>query len=84
MADSQKMGDKAVSGGRRINDHSFWAGKPGKDSRFPDGAKTKDESSAEGVGSLPSYEDTTEKIKASQELAKKKVNSDPRQAFHRN
>ena len=31
------------SGGQRIDDHSFWAGKKGKDSVFPDGPhKTKD------------------------------------------
>jgi len=73
------------SGGQRIDDHSFWAGAPGKDSRFPDGPhKVKNESSAEGVGSLPMYEDTTEKIKGSQELAKRKVMSDPRKEYHRN
>ncbi len=84
MADSQKMASKVASGGQRIDNHSFWAGKPGKDSRFPDGAHTKDESSAEGAGSLMSYEDTTEKIKASQEKAKGKIHSLPRRPLDRN
>ncbi len=73
MADSQKMG-KAMSGGQRIDDHSFWAGAKGKDSVFPDGPhKVKNESSAEGAGSLMKYEDTTERIRASQMEADKKV-----------
>lgn len=50
--------------GRRIDDHSFWAGKAGKDSVFPDGPhKTKQERSAEGAGHLgEEYPDTTDKI----------------------
>lgn len=60
--------------GRRIDDHSFWAGGKSKGSVFPDGShKTKDESSAEGFGALSHYEDTTEAIKAQQEMNKKKV-----------
>jgi len=74
MVDSQKKGMGAASGGRRIDDHSFWAGSKGKDSVFPDGPhKTKAESSAEGAGSLMRYEDTTERIKAAQVEAVKKV-----------
>ncbi len=49
------------SGGQRIDDHSFWAGGASKASVFPDGPhKEKEYSSAEGAGSLPKYEDTTE------------------------
>ncbi len=67
MADSQKMGSNVKSGGQRIDDHSFWAGKKGKSSVFPDGPhKTKDESSAEGAGSVMRYIDTTEEIKKAQ------------------
>lgn len=73
MADSQKMGSKVVSGGQRIDDHSFWAGGKSKGSVFPEGAKTKDESSAEGAGSLPRYEDTTERIKAAQVEGVRKI-----------
>ncbi len=66
-----------MSGGQRINDHSFWAGKGSNGSVFPMGAKVKNESSAEGVGKLSKYEDTTEAIKSQQMMNKKKVNSLP-------
>lgn len=86
MADSQKKGMGAVSGGQRIDDHSFWAGSRNKNSVFPDGPhKTKDESSAEGAGSLMKYEDTTEAIKASQVESVKKVKAHPmKQPGYRN
>lgn len=77
MADSQKMGSKVMSGGRRIDDHSFWAGKPGKDSRFPDGAHTKNESTAEGAGSVMKYEDSTEAIRATQVEGEKQIKRRP-------
>ena len=84
MADSQKMG-KASSGGRRIDDHSFWAGSKSKDSVFPDGPhKTKDESSAEGAGSLMRYEDTTETIKAQQNDGIGKIKARPMKPNYRN
>lgn len=70
--------------GQKINDHSFWAGKGSKESVFPKGAHSKGESSAEGAGELSMYEDTTEAIKASQEMSKKKVHSHPRKAYERN
>jgi hypothetical protein len=63
--------------GRRIDDHSFWAGKPGKDSRFPDGARTKDETTAEGAGAVMHYEDTTEAIKSSQEMGERQIKKRP-------
>lgn len=67
-----------MAGGQRIDDHSFWAGSKGKDSVFPDGPhKCKNESSAEGVGHLSNYEDTTEAIKSMQEMNKKKVHGHP-------
>lgn len=81
--DSRKGSFK--SGGQRIDDHSFWAGGKGKDSVFPDGPhKTKDESSADGFGFLGMYEDTTDKIKSTQEMAKKKVNGHPHKPGTRN
>jgi hypothetical protein len=84
-ADSQKMGSKVSSGGRRIDDHSFWAGKAGKDSRFPDGPyKTKDESSAEGAGSVMKYEDTTESIREQQMNGDKKIKGRPMKPTYRN
>lgn len=65
-----------MSGGQRIDDHSFWAGAKGKASVFPDGPhKEKMESSAEGAGGVIQYEDTTEKIKRSQVDGVKKVKS---------
>jgi hypothetical protein len=74
------------SGGRRIDDHSFWAGKPGKDSRFPDGPyKTKEERSArDDAASVDPYEDTTEQIRMQQEMAAKKVKGHMRDHLHRN
>lgn len=65
-ADSQKHG-KAMSGGMKIDNHEWWGGAKGKDSVFPDGPhKTKNESSAEGAGSVPKYIDTTEAIRKQQ------------------
>lgn len=69
--------------GQRIDDHSFWAGGKSKGSVFPEGAKTKDESSAEGFGALMHYEDTTESIKSQQEMNKKKVHGHPQKPGHR-
>jgi len=72
-----------MAGGRKIDDHSFWAGSKGKDSVFPDGPhKTKDESSAEGVGHVAYYEDTTEAVKKVQMDASKKVKGHPMKTSH--
>lgn len=61
--------------GRRIDDHTFWAGRPGKDTVFPDGPhKTKGERSAEGAGHLGTeYPDTTEDIHRDQDAGIKKA-----------
>ena len=73
------------SGGQRIDDHSFWAGAKGKDSVFPDGPhKTKDESSAEGGGSVMKYEDTTEAIKGMQVMGSKKIKAHAQKPMYRN
>lgn len=61
--------------GRLINDHSFWAGSKSRGSVFPEGAKVKEESSAEGAGAVDRYEDTTQAIKGCQEMGDKKVKS---------
>ncbi len=85
MADSQKMASKAASGGQRIDDHSFFAGAKSKDSVFPKGVHVKDESSAEGAGSLMKYEDNSEAIKASQVEGVKQAKSRPmKQPGYRN
>ncbi len=67
-----------------IKDHSSWIGKGSNGKVFPDGAKTKSESSAEGFGKLAVYEDTTEAIKKQQMMNKAKVNSHPQKPGHRN
>jgi hypothetical protein len=63
--------------GRKINDHSSWVGKGSNGSVFPMGAKVKNESSAEGAGSVMKYEDTTEAIKATQVESVKQLKSKP-------
>lgn len=75
MAGSGQRARGESSDGRRIDDHSFWAGKASNGSVFPMGAKTKMESSAEGAGSLMNYEDKTEDIRAAQVEATKKAKS---------
>lgn len=72
------------SGGQRIDDHSFWAGEKSKDSVFPMGVHTKDESSANGAGSLGRYEDTTEAIKSQQEGCMSKIKAHPMKSECRN
>lgn len=73
------------SGGQRIDDHSFWAGGKGKDSVFPDGPhKCKDESSAEGAGSVGKYEDTTEAIKMGQTASMNKAKARQLKPGYRN
>ena len=85
MVDSQKMGSNVASGGQRIDDHSFWAGKAGKDMVMPQGVHTKNESTAEGAGSVLKYEDTTEAIRATQVEGEKKVKAHPmKQPGYRN
>lgn len=85
MADSQKMGSGYKSGGQKIDDHGFWAGKGNKESPFPKGVHTKAESSAEGAAELMKYEDTTEAIHASQMESKKKAKAHPmKQPNYRN
>ncbi len=84
MADSQKEG-RASSGGRRIDDHAFWAGKGGKNMVLPDGGgKTKIVESAEGAGSLGHYEDTNETIVSQQRAGDKKIKSHPHKSGYRN
>jgi hypothetical protein len=61
------------SGGQRIDDHSFWAGGKSKDSVFPKGVHTKDESSAQGAGAVSKYVDTTEDIKMQQSAGSSKI-----------
>jgi hypothetical protein len=74
MADGQKMGHGVQSGGRRIDDHSFWAGSRSKHSVFPDGPhKEKMESSDGQAGEVMKYEDSSEAIRVHQEENAKKA-----------
>lgn len=78
MEDSQKKGSSFPSGGQKIDDMSFWAGKGSPGSVFPDGPhKVKMESSAEGAGNVIKYQDTTEAIRAAQVEGAKKVRARP-------
>lgn len=69
--------------GRRIDDHSSWMGGRSKGSVFPEGAKIKEESSAEGAGSVSRYEDTTEAIKEVQEMGTRKSKAHPMKSGYR-
>ncbi len=82
MADSQKMAHGAKSGGMKINDHKFFAGSGSP--RFPKGAHTKEESSAEGAGSEMRYEDSTEQIKSAQNEGIKKAKAHELKHNYRN
>ena len=73
-----------MSGGQKISDHSFWAGKAGKNMVMPQGVHTKAESSAEGAGAENDYEDTTEKVRAQQVAGAAKIKGRPMKPLHRN
>ena len=73
-----------MAGGRHIEDHAFWGGGKSKGSVFPEGAKTKEESSAQGAGALMDYEDTTEKIKEAQVKGIGKAKSHQTKPAYRN
>jgi len=51
-----------MSGGKKISDHSFWAGSKPKGTVFPESAKMKTMSDANGDGHEAYYEDTAEAI----------------------
>jgi hypothetical protein len=70
-------------GGRRIDDHAFWAGGHSKGSVFPEGVKTKNEHSADSAGEVMKYEDTTEAIRGQQEIGKGKIKSHPMKPGYR-
>lgn len=70
--------------GRKISDHSFWAGGKPKGSVLPMGSKMKEVSGEEGFGALMKYEDTDEAIKAQQRMNKTKVQGHPQKPGFRN
>ena len=70
--------------GRKIDDHSFWAGAKPKGTVFPEKAKMKEETSAEGSGHLGTeYPDTTEKIRENQMARDAKVKAHKIKAGYR-
>jgi hypothetical protein len=68
---------------RRIDDHAFWAGGKSKGSVFPEGAKTKEEHSAEGAGAEHEYEDTTDAIERVQKAGASKAKAHPLKSGYR-
>lgn len=71
-------------GGKRIDDHAFWAGGKPKGSVLPMGAKMKEVSGEEGFGGLSYYEDTEEAIRKQQAMNAEKVHSHGRKDSNRN
>lgn len=53
--------------GRRIDDHSFFAGKASNDNPLPNGCHSQYYDSAEGAGEVGAYQDTSPKIEALQD-----------------
>jgi hypothetical protein len=83
MANSQKKGS-GMSAGRRIDDHSFWAGKGDKHSIMPKGVHVKEFPSAGSAGDINRYDDISENIKQTQEEAKSRVKGHPQKPMYRN
>ncbi len=69
--------------GQRIDDHSSWVGKGKAGEVFPDGAKRKEERSAEGAGGIMDYPDTTEAIRRDQVAGEAKMRSKPMKPGYR-
>ena len=70
--------------GRKIDDHSFWAGKPEKGGVFPDAShKLKEYSSSEGSGHLSEYSDTSELVKRDQGHGNEKIKGRPMKPGYR-
>lgn len=84
MAGSGQRMDKEKSGGMRIDDHKFFAGGVDKETIMPRGVHFKGESDADGDGSLMNYEDTSEKIKATQNASVSKAKAHAQKPLHRN
>lgn len=72
-----------MAGGKRIDDHKFFAGGPSKDSVLPKGVHVKHESSDGHEGHISNYEDTTEQIRSQQEMGVKKAKGHAQKPLHR-
>jgi hypothetical protein len=69
---------------RRIDDHSFFAGKAEHGSVFPDGShKLKMERDDGHAGSISDYPDTTEAIERDQESGVKAIHRQPMKTGYR-
>ncbi len=73
-----------MSGGQKINDHSFWAGGKSKESIAPMGVKSKMQATPTGAGDLSKYEDTQEAIKSAQDESIRKAKAHSSKPQYRN
>lgn len=73
MAGSEQRARGEASGGRRIDDHSFWMGGKKEGVPLPLETGMKRVPSTEGAGSLMKYEDTNDRIVKAQEDGVKKA-----------
>jgi len=73
MAGSGQRARGQTSGGKSIDDHSFWGGGPTSDSVLAKGSKSQHVTSCEGGGSLIQYEDTNPRIVKMQDDSVKKI-----------
>ena len=70
--------------GKRIDDHSFWAGKGSNASVLPVGNKVQTHTDDGHDGHLSEYEDTDAAIRRQQEANKSKAKSKPMKTGYRN
>lgn len=84
MAGSQQRLSKEKTGGKRIDDMSFFAGARDPETVMPRGVHFKGEADSDGMGDLMNYEDTSEKIRGQQELGVRKQKSLPQRPLYRN
>jgi hypothetical protein len=70
--------------GRRIDDHSFFAGSGNKNSPLPEGCHMKYTDSSTGAGELSEYQDTDPKVKALQEANIAGIKKQPQPPMRRN
>lgn len=69
---------------RRIDDHSFFAGKGSKENPLPNGCHSKYYESAVGAGELKEYQDTAEKTGALQDANIKLMKKNEQPPMRRN
>lgn len=65
-----------MSGGKRIDDHKFFAGGMSKESVLPRGNKVQTHSDDGHDGHISYFEDTDSAIRSQQEMNKRKAKSD--------